>query len=227
MKFDQKNFYDFVIENDVVGFWEKPIKLKSGRESNWYVNWRSVFEDAFLIDQLSDFVLSFLEKEKISFDCCYGIPEGATKLSIIVQFKFAKKSKYFSRGSHILPMGRAKPKEHGELKDKFFVGMPKGDVVVLEDVTTTGVSLLETIDSLKKVGVNIVCAIGLTNRMELRDDGKSVEEAIAEKRIKYYALSDATVLLPKVVKKNKPGSEIIDSVEKEFEKYGVERLKLK
>jgi orotate phosphoribosyltransferase len=40
-------------------------------------------------------------------------------------------------------MGRAKPKDHGDPKDRYFVGEPGGKVVILEDVTTTGKSLIE------------------------------------------------------------------------------------
>jgi orotate phosphoribosyltransferase-like protein len=35
-------------------------------------------------------------------------------------------------------------------KDKFFVGVPKGKTIVIEDVTTTGGSLIETLNGLKE-----------------------------------------------------------------------------
>jgi len=38
MHFDRGAFDDFIIENDVVGFFDKPVTLKSGRISHWYVN---------------------------------------------------------------------------------------------------------------------------------------------------------------------------------------------
>lgn len=225
-EFNQEEFNSFVIENNVVGFFDEPIKLKSGRMSNWYVNWRTVAEDAFLLDKLTDYVISYVKSIDLTPDCFYGVPEGATKLGILTQLKFAKASENFAKGSHILAMGRAKPKDHGAPKDKFFVGMPMGKVIILEDVTTTGMSLLLTIDSLKEAGVNIMAAVGMTNRMELRDDGKSVKEAVEEKGVKYYNLSDATQLLPAIVNKLSPKQEIVESIEKEFEEFGVEKIKL-
>ena len=54
------NFEDFVIENKVIGFFDEPITLKSGRQSHFYVNWREPTYDAFLLDKLSDYISDYL-----------------------------------------------------------------------------------------------------------------------------------------------------------------------
>jgi orotate phosphoribosyltransferase len=232
--FVQSEFDTFVVDNRVIGFFEKPITLKSGRTSNWYVNWRTVVEDAFLLDQLSDYVLAYarslIQANNLATpDCFYGVPEGATKLGVITQFKWAKASTNFAKGSHVVPMGRAKPKEHGVPKDRFFVGEPRGKVVVLEDVTTTGGSLIETIDRLLTADIDVIAAFGLTNRMERRDDGASVEAAIERIRpqrpIRYFAMSAATDLLPIVMNGQKPDARIIEAIQHEFSEFGVKPLK--
>jgi len=225
-KFNQEKFNQFVLENKVVGFFEEPIILKSGRPSHWYVNWRNVAEDIFLLDKLVDHVIAFVEDLGFQPDCFYGVPEGATKLGIITQYKWAKKSPNYGLESHVLPMGRGKPKDHGEPKDRFFLGQPKGQTVILEDVTATGSSLLETIDNLTQAKIQIIAAIGLTNRMELRDDGKSVKEAVEAKGVPYFQMSNALELLPLTYQRLMPKEEIAKKVEEEFEKYGVEKLKL-
>ena len=68
--------------------------------------------------------------------------------------------------------------------------------------------------------------MGLTNRMEKRDDGKSVEEAIAARGIPYYALSDATAFLPEAYRAFHPGEAIAKAIEDEFRTHGVKPLKL-
>ena len=123
-------------------------------------------------------------------------------------------------------MGKGKPKDHGEPKDRFFLGQPKGKIIILEDVTTTGSSLLETIDNLKQTEAQIIAAIGLTNRMELRDDGKSVKEAVEEKGVPYLQMSNALELLPLAYQKFKPKEEIAKKVKEEFQEFGVKKLKL-
>ncbi len=224
--FNQEEFNKFIEENGVYGFFEDAITLKSGRKSHFYANWRNVVEDVFLTDKLSDFVVDFAKENGLEVDTFYGVPEGATKLGVISQFKMAKGSEGFAKGSHVLAMGRAKPKDHGAPKDKFFVGMPKGKVIVLEDVTTTGGSLITTLDGLKEAGVDVAGVISLTNRMEKRDDGKSVKEAVEEKGVKFYCMSTALELLPIMFKKLQPSEEVGKAIEAEFGEYGVEPLKV-
>jgi orotate phosphoribosyltransferase len=225
-KFDESKFIEFIIENQVVGFFERPVTLKSGRESNWYVNWRTVSGDVFLIDRLADFLIDFTEDCGLRPDAYYGVPEGASKLGVIATYKSAKARPDFGKGSSALPMGRGKPKQHGAAQDRYFMTAPRGSIVVVEDVTTTGGSLLSTLDQLMDLDVEILAAIGLTNRMELRDDGKSVEEAVEKRGVRYLTLSRATDFLPEAYKKLAPGEEIGRAIEAEFAEYGVEPLGL-
>ena len=218
---ERNNFYDLIIENKVVGFFDDPITLKSGRKSYWYVNWRTVAEDVFLLDRVSDFLLSFVKHLNLKPDCFYGVPEGATKLGVITQYKWAFKDKNIKPGKYILSMGRGKPKDHGELKDRYFLGIPKGKVILIEDTTTTGSSMLKAIDDLVNNKVNIIAAIGLTNRNEIRDDGNSVEEAIKKKKVQYYAMSNAIDLIPKL----NPNTTVLNHIKDYFKKYGTREIK--
>jgi orotate phosphoribosyltransferase len=123
-------------------------------------------------------------------------------------------------------MGRGKLKEHGAPEDRFFVGEPRGKVIVIEDVTTTGGSLLTTLDCLKEINVEVLAAISLTNRMEQRDDGKSVEEAIEARGVKYFAMSSADKILPVALEKFKLSKEIKNAIEEEFQRFGIVKIEL-
>ncbi len=219
---EKDNFYKFIFKNKIIGFFEEPIKLKSGRISYWYVNWRNISEDVFLLDKLCDYILLFINFLNLSPDCFYGVPEGATKLGIITQYKWAKKQEKYDSGSFILSMGRGRPKEHGDPKDRYFLGQPQGKVIILEDVITTGDSLIDSIKNLKELNVDIIATIGLTSRNESRSDGKSVEEVIRKEGVKFYAMSNATDLLPDL----KPNKEIALKIEAYFKKYGTKEIKM-
>jgi orotate phosphoribosyltransferase len=225
--FNQEEFNRFIEENNVYGFFEESLTLKSGRKSHFYANWRNVVEDAWLTDKLAEFVIAFTKKCGLEVDTFYGVPEGATKLGIITQYKWARQGDRFSKGSHVLAMGRAKPKDHGAPKDKYFVGMPRGRVVVLEDVTTTGGSLIQILDGLKEAEVDVVGVISLTNRMEKRGDGLSVKEAVESKGYSFYTMSSSLELLPIMFDKLKPGEHIAKAIEQEFKEYGVQELRLR
>ncbi|MFX1530448.1 MAG: orotate phosphoribosyltransferase [Promethearchaeota archaeon] len=222
MKWDKENFFKFIISQNVIGFFEEPVKLKSGRLSYWYVNWRTVAENVKSIDFLSNYIIEFVKHLDLKPDCFYGVPEGATKLGIICQYKWAKKQPDYKKGNYILSMGRAKPKEHGDPKDKFFLGKPQGKVIILEDVTTTGGSLIETIDKLNQIDVSIIAAISLTNRNELREDMKSVETAVNDKGVPYHAMSNAIEIIPYL----NPDKNIASQIESYYKKYGTKEIKL-
>jgi len=222
MKWKKNDFFNFVLSQNVIGFFQEPIKLKSGRYSAWYVNWRNVAEDVRSIDVLSDFVIAFVRSLGLKPNCYYGVPEGATKLGIICQYKWAKLQPNYKKIPYVLTMGRAQPKDHGDPKDRYFLGIPQEKVIILEDVTTTGNSLIETIDKLNQIDVSIVAAISLTNRNELREDKKTVEQAVKEKDVNYYAMSNALELIPYL----NPDKEIAQKIEEYFKKYGSREILL-
>lgn len=225
-EFNQEEYNRFLIENKVIGFFEKPITLKSGRISNWYANCRNLLDRVGVMDRLTDFVLAFADERNISADYFYGVPEGATKLAVILNYK---KGKIDNNENQALVIGRGKPKEHGDPKDKYFIGPAKeGDkVIVIEDVTTTGGSLIDTIKHLQESNIDIIAAIGLVNRMEKRDDGKSVEKVINELNVPYFAMGSSVDLLPMARDVSKPSDSVLEEVEKHFDRYGIEPLKLR
>lgn len=224
--FNQEEFNKFIEENNVYGFFYEPITLKSGRLSHFYANFRNISEDVWLTDKLADYIISFTQDKGLEVDTFYGVPDGVTKIATITQYKWAKQKDDYSKGSHVLAMGRKTPKDHGEAKDRYFVGMPKGKVVVIEDVTTTGSSLIDTIHNLQEAGVKISGVVSLTNRMEKRDDGMSVKQAVEQLAVPYFNMSSSLDLLPIIYKRIQPGREIGRAIEQEFEEYGVEELKL-
>jgi len=66
----------------------------------------------------------------------------------------------------------------------------------------------------------------LVNRMEKRDDGKSVEQVIKEMNISYLAMGDSIELLPMARDVSRPSDPVLKEVEKYFDQYGIEPLKL-
>ncbi len=224
--FDQDSFNHFVVQNNVYGFFDTPVTLKSGRQSHFYANWRNVVEDAWLTRRLVEYVIGFVDHRQLAVDTFYGVPEGATKLGILTQYTWAARQANFAMGSHVLSMGRAKPKDHGDPKDRYFVGAPRGRVVVLEDVTTTGGSSMATVKSLQAAGIEVTAMISLTNRMELRDDGMAVSEAVRKLGVSFHQLSSALDVLPEVYREQKPSEEVGRAIVEEYQKYGIEPIQL-
>jgi len=218
-RFDRKSFENFILNKGMLGISEKPFTLVSGRESHFYVNWR--LNDVFLLDQVSDYVLDFVRDLGIEADCFYGVPEGQTRLANLTQVKFAKQSPNYGEGSHVLPMGRGKPKDHGDPKDKYFVGAPEGRVIILEDLTTTTGSLIyKGIKPLqeKELNSDIVAAIVLTDRGVQK--GYAEEKVKSETGVDYYSMSHAFNILPEACRRSQPSDLVKQALKREFKNYG-------
>lgn len=196
--FNSQEFNQFILDQGILGLYKEPVQLSSGKYSNYYINWRCIGEDVYLIDVLSDMLIRYVLTMNLEVDCFYGVPEGGTKLALITQYKWAKRSTQFQQGSHSMPMGRAKPKEHGPEMSRLFLGEPKGKVLLIEDVVTTGNSLLKQVDFLReKPSLELMGVLVLTDRME-EVNGKLVRDIFKEKNVNYYALSNSIDLLAKM-----------------------------
>lgn len=200
--FNQDEFDQFILDQKIVGIFPEAVKLASGKMSNWYINWRQMGEDAWAVDQASDHIIRFLIHHKINADCLYGVPEGGTKLALITQFKWACGQSDFGPQKYSLPMGRGKPKTHGPDEYKNFIGAPKRRCLLLEDVVTTGGSILEHLKILKTLkDLEIMGVLVMSDRMEKNDRGQSVEDLIKDQGLAFYRMSSAFNLIPKVLKK--------------------------
>ena len=181
--FDQKKFNKFVLEN-VLTYHENPIKLKSQKFSNYYFNYRKVSNNKSLLDELVNYIIEFTEENKLNSDCFVGVPESATKIGLFTQYKWCERKRIENCE---LPMIRKIPRDHGAIEDKYFVGAPRGNIIIIEDVTTTGSSLLKTIDIVKRYSKsNIIGVYSLTDRMESTTKLKFLKSLNG---VKYYALS--------------------------------------
>jgi orotate phosphoribosyltransferase len=224
--FIQADFDNFIIGQNIIGFKDQPIKLKSGRESYFYVNWRPVTGTVNGNYLLSNYILKFAKSKGLEPNCYYGVPAGATGIGTITQYRWALSHEDFLETNYPIVIGRENPKDHGDPADKYFVGNPKGDTVVIEDVVTTGGSLIKELGKLKDAKVSVEAVIVLTDRNELRKDGLSVGQAVEDLGMGYYAMSNALELLPIVYQRQKPGEITRRKIEEEFAEFGVRPLKI-
>ncbi len=201
--FNQEEFIQFaldhVLSHGVVEFLEEPTEFSSGRMCHCKVNWREVMNDVALMDNLSDYVIAFSLDAGLHPDCFYGVSGGTSKIGVITQYKWAKWQPDFSIKPYSLPMGRGKPKERGPIEEREFC---------------------------RKVNANIVGVIVLTDRLELRDDGRSAREAVEDLGVQYFALSNAFQIVVPAYEILNPREEIARKVEDYYDRYGIKPLRL-
>jgi orotate phosphoribosyltransferase len=222
----QAEFNELVISSGIIGFFDKPVEIKRGMFSNWYVNWRTLASDSFMLDKVTDYIIDFIGYIGAKPRCIYGVPDGATKWAVVSQMKWAKSRPDFGKGKYPVPMGRSKPKEHGVPKDRFFVGEPRGPTLVIEDVTVMGESLINVVNMLKSIQVPVIGTIALTDRDERSVYGKSVKDTLASMGTEYHAMSNAADLLPEALKRSRASPAILRAISNEFAQLGAKRIDL-
>lgn len=194
--FDQTAFNHWIIQHKVIGIQPEAVTLKSGLMSHWYVNWRTVTADAYLLQQTAQFVVRFIQSLGLKPDAILGVPEGASKLGIACQMLWAQTQTNFGVGSHVVPMLRKSPKQHGAPQDRNFIGVPHGKIILLEDVTTSGESMFATLQQLQQLNIEVMACICLSDRQALDQHGNSISHNIKTYNTPFYSMSNAKDLLP-------------------------------
>jgi orotate phosphoribosyltransferase len=172
MKDYKKEFIDFLVEAQALKFGD--FVTKSGRNTPFFIN-LGCFNDGKQLQKLGGFYAetifdNFGKEVDVLFGPAYkGIPI-ATATAIALNEKFGVNVRYCSNRKEI--------KDHGD--SGIFLGskLQNGDrVVIVEDVTTAGTSVYETMELVKDLGVKVLGLVVSVDRMER---GKTEKSAIAE-----------------------------------------------
>lgn len=126
--------------------------LKSGQTSSLYLNLRKIISYPDLLQSIAERMWETLKQT--NFDLICGVPYTALPIATCISV------------SHGIPMvmRRKEKKEYGTKQMVEGVFTPGQRVLIIEDVITTGSSILETTDELEKSGLNIAQVIALIDR---------------------------------------------------------------
>jgi orotate phosphoribosyltransferase len=137
--------------------------LKSGQSSNFYVDMRMALSSPTLMHELGQMICE--RCQQYSYDRVCGVPYGA--------IPFATICAYLAHAPLI--MLRKEVKEHGTCK-RIEGSYTVGDrVVLIEDVVTTGSSILDSIHMLEEQGLSIAVIVILFDRQQ---GGKEMLESL-------------------------------------------------
>jgi len=158
-----KEFAIFLYKNNIIRFGN--FTLASGKNSSYYVDLRLIpsYPHQFrkMIKNLQNLIV---EKTGLGdFDCLASVPTGGLVVTSALAIEIIKPLIYV----------RSKPKEHGTTKSiegKISAGMK---VVMVDDVMTTGTSVLNGINQLKEAGLLVSDLYVIINRLEGGDKALS------------------------------------------------------
>ena len=219
----KKEFIEFMIDCNVLKFGD--FVTKSGRNTPFFVN-TGFYRTGAQLKKLGTYYAKAIEaKFGFDFDVLFGPAYKGIPLSvaaIAISETYGKDIKYCAN--------RKEVKDHGDTGILLGSPIEDGDkVVIIEDVTTAGTSIQETLPIVKAQGD--VDVLGLVVSVDRMERGQGTKSALEEIRENYGLETTAIVTMQEVVEHlyNKPynGKVIIDdtlkaAIDAYYEKYGVQ-----
>jgi len=219
----KEEFIEFMIDCEVLKFGD--FVTKSGRKTPFFVN-TGFYRTGSQLARLGKYYARAIKDAfGLEFDVLFGpaykgIPLTVTT-SVAISEEYGKDVKYCSNRKEI--------KDHGD--KGILLGSPISDgdkVVIIEDVTTAGTSIRETLPIIKEQGK--VDVLGLVVSVDRMERGTGSKSALAEIAETFGLKTTAIVTMGDVVEHlyNKPykGKIIIDdplknAIDEYYKQYGA------
>ena len=219
----KEEFIEFMVDCQVLKFGD--FVTKSGRKTPFFVN-TGFYRTGAQLRKLGEYYAKAIhDKFGLEFDVLFGPAYKGIPLTvaatIAISELYGKDIRYCSN--------RKEVKDRGD--KGILLGSPMGDgdkVIIIEDVTTAGTSIQETLPIIKAQGD--VCPLGLVVSVDRMERGQGTKSALKEIEEKYGLQTTAIVTMAEVVEhlynREYKGNVIIDDRMKEaidayYEQYGV------
>lgn len=221
----KQEFIEFMVDSNVLKFGD--FITKSGRKTPFFIN-TGFYRTGSQLRKLGQYYAKAIEEKfGTDFDVLFGPAYKGIPLSVAASMAmnelYDKDIRYCSN--------RKEVKDHGDTG--ILLGSPINDgdrIIMVEDVTTSGKSIRETMPIIKAQGdVKVLGLVVSVNRMERGTGEKSALDEIEET---YGMKATAIVTMEEVVEHlyNKPykGNIIIDdtiktAIDAYYEQYGVKQ----
>jgi len=191
-----KEFAIFLHKNNIIKFGD--FTLTSGKNSSYYIDLRLVpsYPHQFrkMVKNLQNLII---EKTGLdNFESLASVPTGGLVITSALAIEIVKPLIYV----------RNKPKEHGTTKSiegKISTGMK---VVMIDDVMTTGTSVLNGIRQLKEAELSISDLYVIINRLE------GADKVLADEGIRIHQLTDILEITNILFKEKLVSEEMLEKI---------------
>lgn len=223
MKDYKKEFIEFMVDCGVLRFGD--FVTKSGRKTPFFIN-TGFYRTGSQLKKLGSYYAKAIKEHfDQDFDVLFGPAYKGIPLSVAASMalseEYGKEVRYCSNRKEI--------KDHGDTGILLGGPIVDGDqIIIIEDVTTAGTSIGETMPILKSMGK--VDVLGLVVSVDRCEKGQGEKSALEEIKEKYGMKTTAIVTMEEVVEHlyNKPykGEIIINddlkaAIDNYYEKYGI------
>jgi uridine monophosphate synthetase len=128
--------------------------LKSGLSSPFYLDFRRIIAYPDTLKDISEQLWKLIED--LEFDHLCGVPYAALSLSSAMSMMHGKP----------MVVKRKEAKEHGTKKLVEGIFSPGQKCVVIDDVISSGISMIETLEAIEEAGLVVEHVISIVDRMQ-------------------------------------------------------------
>ena len=184
----KQEFIDFMVESNVLKFGD--FTLKSGRKSPFFMNAGGYVTGSQLKKLGEYYAKSIHDKYGDEFDVLFGPAYKGIPLAVVTAIAYSelygKEVRYCS--------DRKEEKDHGADKGSFLGSkLQDGDrVIMIEDVTTSGKSMEETVPKVR--GAADVIIVGLMVSLDRMEVGKGGVKCALEEVKDLYGFDTAAIV---------------------------------
>lgn len=197
-----KEFATFLYQKGIIKFGD--FTLASGKKSSYYVDLRLVpsypHQFRIMVKHLQNNIAENIGLN--SFDSLVSVPTGGLVIASALAIETVKPLIYV----------RSKPKDYGTSKSvegKIHEGMK---VVMIDDVATTGGSVVNAIKSLKEANIAIEDAYVIVNRME------GADEALKELGVRLHSITNIIQITESLHEQKLVDDNILEKVKNQISK---------
>lgn len=191
-----KEFATFLHKNGIIKFGD--FTLASGKKSSYYVDLRLVPSYPIEFRKMVKYLEHRISEDVglDNFDSIVSVPTGGLVIASALAIETVKPLIYV----------RNKPKDYGTSKSvegKIHDGMK---VVMIDDVATTGGSVVNALKSLNEVNIKVNDAYVIVNRME------GADKAMEELGVKMHSVIDILQITKALVEQKSIDETILDKI---------------
>ena len=207
----KRDFIDFMIESDVLTFGD--FTTKSGRKTPYFVQ-TGKYRTGAQIRRLGEFYADAIEANFGEFDVLFGPAYKGIPLAVEAAGALS------ARGRDVgFMFNRKEAKDHGE--GGVLVGhvpQPGDRVLIIEDVTTAGTSIRETVPVLRAAAD--VALAGLIVSVDRMERGTGDKAALAQVGDEFAMPTHAIVTVQEIIEHAELSDEMVERLHAYLAEYG-------
>ena len=197
-----KEFATFLHKKGIIKFGD--FTLASGKHSSYYVDLRLVPSYPIEFRKMVKYLESQIGEDVglDNFDSIVSVPTGGLVIASALAIETVKPLLYV----------RSKPKDYGTSKSVEGKIHDDMKVVMIDDVATTGGSVVNAVKSLKEVNISVKDAYVIVNRME------GADESLLKLGVKMHSVLNILQITEALFEQNLIDEDVLEKVKNQINK---------